>query len=139
MNNEEQFIIKDLPEFVNASRRLVFQNFGSKTDTDDLLADMSLEDEQEMNSLLSYDESLSIMRSFLRKEMNKKTKEYRYLLNEDTYMSIITALNDRLVSNVLNNLVNKGLIETAYDEKSDDFIFWVSNNDTAEEQKPETD
>lgn len=44
-------------------------------------------------------------------------------------MLIITALNDRLVSNILNSLVNKGLIETAYDDSRNDFVFWVKDND----------
>lgn len=139
MSNEEQFLIKDLEQFVNASRRLVFQNLGSQTETTNILDKMSLDEEEEMDNLLSYDEALSIIKPFFKKQTNKKTKEYRYLLNEDRYVSMINSLNDRLVSNVLNNLVNKGLIETAYDEKCNDFIFWVAENDKPQEQKPETD
>lgn len=139
MSNEEQFLIKDLEQFVNASRRLVFQNLGSQTETNNILDKMSLDEEEEMDDLLSYEEALSIIKPFFKKQINKKTKEYRYLLNEDIYISMITALNDRLVSNVLNSLVNKGLIETAYDEKCNDFIFWVANNDKTSNEKPETD
>ena len=43
-----------------------------------------------------------------------------------------------MISNMLNTLVNKGLLETAYDNESNDFIFWVKNNETSQE-KPETD
>lgn len=147
MMNEEWFIIKDLKEFINASRRLVFQNFGSKSDDDfdieHMLTDMSLDDETEMDNVLSYNEAFTIAKSFIKRQINKKTKEHRYILNEDVYMSIITALNDRMISNILNNLVNKGLIETAYDDQSNDFVFWVKDEHKKNIDKssgsPETD
>ena len=134
--NKEWFIIKDLKEFVNSSRRLVFQSFGKdstkENEIDNMLddiANMSIEDESEMNTVLSYDEALTIVQPFLRKQFNKKTKENRYLISESLYLDIINALNDRMVSNILNSLVNKGLIETAYDDKCNDFIFWIKDND----------
>lgn len=140
--SKETFIINNLEDFINATRRLVFQNFGAKSDKDlDLdiiINNSSPEDEQEMNRMLSYSESYSIIKSFVKKQTNKNTKETRYILDENIYMSIIISLNDRLISNILNGLVNKGLIETAYDEKSNDFIFWVNSNDS-KNKKTETD
>lgn len=131
--NEEWFIIKNLEEFINASRRLVFKNFGAKSDDDididNFLINMSQDDETEMDTILSYQEAFSITKSIIKRQTNKKTNKHRYILNEQMYMSVINALNDRMVSNVLNSLVNKGLIETAYDEKTNDFIFWVNEND----------
>lgn len=146
--NKEWFVIKNLKEFVNSSRRLVFQNFGKdstkENEIDNMLddiANMSIEDESEMNTVLSYDESWTIVQPFLRKQFNKKTKENRYLISESLYLDIINALNDRMVSNILNSLVNKGLIETAYDTESNDFVFWcaktLDKNDNKE--KPEAD
>jgi len=41
-----------------------------------------------------------------------------------------------MVSNIINSLVKKGLIETAFDSEKNDFIFWVKDN---EQDKPETD
>lgn len=146
--NKEWFVIKNLKEFVNSSRCLVFQNFGKdstkENEIDNMLddiANMSIEDESEMNTVLSYDESWTIVQPFLRKQFNKKTKENRYLISESLYLDIINALNDRMVSNILNSLVNKGLIETAYDTESNDFVFWcaktLDKNDNKE--KPEAD
>ena len=126
------FVIKNFSEFVEASRKLVFNNFGSKLDDDSsvetMLVDLSIEDQKELDIVLSYNESATIVRSFIKKQKNKKTKESRYLVDEESYMLIITSLNDRLVSNVLNSLVNKGLVETAYDDKCNDFVFWVKDN-----------
>jgi hypothetical protein len=136
--NKEWFIIKDLKEFVDSSRRLVFQSFGkeisqeNKNDIDNILDDIrniSVEDESEMNIVLSHDEALTIIQPFLREQFNKKTKKNRFLVSESIYIDIITSLNDRMVSNILNSLVNKGLIETAYDDKCNDFIFWIKDND----------
>lgn len=148
--NTEWFIVKNLEEFINSSRRLVFQSFGknitqeNKNTIDDMLdniTNMSTDDELEMNTVLSYDESLAIVNPLLKKQINKKTKENRYLISESLYLDIINALNDRMVSNILNSLVNKGLIETAYDTESNDFVFWcaktLDKNDNKE--KPEAD
>lgn len=139
--NNNWFIIKNLKEFTDASRKLVFNNFGSKleddSDLETVLTDLSSEDQKELDEVLSYNESVSIIRGFLKKQKNKKTKATRYLVDEKLYISIITALNDRLVSNILNSLVNKGLIETAYDAESNDFVFWCAKNDQ-EKNKPET-
>ena len=115
--NKEWFIIKDLKEFVDSSRRLVFQSFGKNTTEEDQnviddmldnINNMSTDDESEMNIVLSYEESLAIINPFLKKQINKKTKENRFLVSESIYMNIVHALNDRMVSNILNSLVNKG-------------------------------
>ncbi|NBT08684.1 MAG: hypothetical protein EBS98_07780, partial [Chitinophagia bacterium] len=54
--------------------------------------------------------------------------------------TILEELNSRLVSNILNSLVNKGLIESAYDSDTNDFVFWVKNDSKDKQQeKPETD
>jgi len=131
------FVIKNLTDFINASRRLVFQSFGQKTDDqfeiENMITNISEQEQAELDKILSFEEAQSIIKPFLKKQTNKKNKEQRLILNEDTYMSIIEALNDRLVSNILNGLVNKGLIETAYDEESNDFVFWINDKKIGED------
>lgn len=140
--SDEWFVIKNLEEFVNASRRLVFQSFGHKTEDqleiEDMISNISDKEQQELDSVLSYEESCSLIKPILKKQVNKKNKNVRYILSEDLYLSIIEALNDRLVSNILNGLVNKGLIETGFDDESNDFVFWIKDNDKQNET-PETD
>lgn len=140
------FIVKNLEEFIDASRRLVFNNFGSKSDDDteieNLLTSLSEQDQQELDEILSLKESTSIVNTFLKKQTNKKTKENRFIINEVLYLEMVSALNDRLVSNLLNGLVNKGLVETGFDEKSNDFVFWINNEYKKQiknnQEKPET-
>lgn len=138
---QEWFEIKDLENFINATRRLVFQHFGQKENEiniDDLLSKIDPKDQTEMDTVLSYQESLSIAEPFIRKQISKYDKnKVRYLLSEDNYMLMIESLNDRLVSNILNSLVNKGLIETAYDEKCNDFVFWINNKIIGEDNNNE--
>ena len=136
--NDEWFIIKDLNGFIEASRALVFNNFGANQNEsiDPLALSVSDLDQDELDSVLSYDETKNIIIDLLRKQTNKRNQKIRYLLNNDLYMKIISAIGDRMTSNILNSLVNRGLVETAYDENADDFIFWVKEN---ENDKPETD
>jgi len=49
-------------------------------------------------------------------------------MNNSMFLSIIESLNDRMVSNLLNSLVNRGLVETAYDAEENDFVFWVKDD-----------
>jgi hypothetical protein len=138
-NNHEWFVIVDLDNFIDATRALVFNNFGKNQNNEepDLLSfSVHPDDIKEINTILSFDESQVIVKGMIKKQVNKKTQNIRYLIDDDIYLKIIYALNDRMVSNILNGLVNKGLVESGYDDESNDFVFWIKNND---KQKPETD
>ena len=126
--NNDWFIIKDIDNFVNATRALVFNNFSKNKDNEepDLISfSVHPDDISEIDQILSFDESKNITNTFIRKQRNKNTREIRYILNDNLYIEVVSALNDRMVSNILNGLVNKGIVETAYDEEKDDFIFWI--------------
>ena len=150
MNNEEWFIIKDIDELTNSARALVFNNFGKTTEPEteeeadpvnDLLLEVDPKDQKELDSVLSYSESLIIVKQHIKKQINKKTDSIRYVMSNNIFLTIIESLNDRMVSNLLNSLVNRGLVETGYDEESNDFVFWVKENDNNKNktEKPETD
>lgn len=139
--NEEWFIVKNIDELINAARAIVFNNFGKKSSlnteevtnlVDDLLLEVDPKDQKELDETLSYSESLIIVKQHIKKQVHKKTDKVRYIMNEKMFMSIIESLNERMVSNLLNSLVNKGLVETAYDDEDDDFIFWVKEDNNKE-------
>jgi len=139
--NEEWYVIKNIEEFVDKTRTLVFNNFGNtenENDIDSLLDTIKPEDQEEFDLVLSHDESMVITKSLAKKQTNKKNQETRYLVSDSVYYEIIQSLNDRMVSNLLNNLVNKGMVETGFDEESNDFIFWLKD-DKQNKEKPETD
>jgi len=140
MSKSEWFVVPNIDEFTLKARSIVYANFGSWENNDnyDILID-SLEekDQEELDKVLSQQESLVIIIENLRKEKNKRTNKTRYVLNDQIFADIIAKLNERMVSNIISNLVQKGLVETAFDSEANDFVFWVK--DTDEKEKPETD
>lgn len=138
---EDWFVIKDFDTFINATRAMVFNNFGQKQNGtwEDLnLNPVDDSDIEEFDQVLSYNESALIAKEILRKQFNKiNRKKQRYLVSESQYLDLIDALNNRMVGNILNNLVNKGLVETSFDEETNDFVFWVKDDET--KNNPETD
>ena len=53
-------------------------------------------------------------------------------MSDDVFTSIVEDFNSRLVSNLLQQFVSKGLIESSYSVEDNDFIFWL--NDEHEEK-----
>ena len=141
MSESKWFVIPNLSEFTDKARAIVYNNFGvwqNKSDLDVIIDDVVENEKEEFNKVLSHQESLVIVKENIKKERNKITKETRYVLNDDMFADIVYKLNDRMVSNIVNCLVQKGLVETAFDSEANDFIFWVKNDEN-EKEKPETD
>ena len=137
------FIINNLTDFTNKARAIVYNNFGvwqDKSDIDVIIDDVVENEREEFDKILSHQESLVIVKENIKKERNKITKKTRYVLNDEIFAEIVHKLNDRMVSNIINGLVKKGLVETAFDSEINDFIFWVKDDeDKNNEEKPETD
>ena len=138
-----KYEIKNLEEFTESARRVVFGGFGksveeTKDDFTDMLESLSDEEEHEMNEVLSQQESLLIVESIAKKQTHKKTQKTRYVVNEKIFNDILEALNARLVSNILSNLTKKGLIESAYDDELNDFVFWCPEDEDKKNKKPKT-
>lgn len=139
MKKDDWFVINDLEAFIDTTRILVFNSFGTEKTTswDELpLDELSESEEKEMDNILSHEESLLIAKDILKKQKNRKTKEERYLVNDGIYYKYVSALNERMVGNILSSLVNKGLVESAFDSEANDFIFWVKDET---KENPETD
>jgi polyribonucleotide nucleotidyltransferase len=138
MSKDQWFFINDFDEFVDHSRSLVFKFFGEVNNIADdsmtaSLAKLSHEEIKEMDETLTHEESATIIKNHAKQQINRKTKQIRYCLTDKLLQSIIEDLNSRMVSNILNSLVNKGILDSAYDDQQNDFIFWVKE----EKQKPE--
>lgn len=134
----EWFIIKNLEEFTDKARAIVFNNFGKWEGVDkidEMMDAVKDSEKEELDKVLSYEESLVIVKQRARKQTNKKTNKTRYILNEKLFTTIVEDLNSRMVSNILNELVKKGLVESAYDSESNDFIFWVKDDKDTKNQK----
>ena len=145
MNDNEWFVIDDLQKFVESTRVLVFDSFGSQNEktVDELammLSELEESESEELETTLTQTECMVIAKKYLRKQINKSTNEERYVIDTNRYMEMIESFNTRMISNMLNNLSNRGLIESAYDSEANDFIFWIKDDSQKEQdQKPETD
>jgi predicted AAA+ superfamily ATPase len=127
---EDSYIIKDFDAFIEATRVLVFNTFSEQKNNvlDHNISNLHEKEVNELDSVLSQSECILIAEDFITKQTNKKTKEKRYIITDSNYMSMVEAFNSRMVSNILSNLVNKGIIDSAYDEDKNDFVFWIKNN-----------
>lgn len=138
---QEWFVIKDVEKFVESTRILVFNNFGteknSKSFTDSIKIEIEPNERDELDRILSYKECFLMAESIFKKQVHKKTLEKRYLVSDDLYHKYVEKLNERMIGNILNGLVNKGLVEVGFDSESNDFVFWLKDNENQE--KPETD
>lgn len=142
-----KYRIDDKERFLEASRVLTYNLFGTDASIDmDKInfdkASLSEEALEELDMILSLKETTIISKDFLKQ--SKKHKKI-FLISEDGYIKFLETLNARMVSNILSVMSSKGLLETAFSEEDNDFVFWVKNktedldNDSEEIQKPEAD
>lgn len=125
------YIITDVELFVDTIRRIVYNGFAQEIPEDIDLFIKSFEniDENELDETLTLKECLAIVshQKLITTQVSKTTGNKRFVVTEDNYYKMIDDFNNRLVSNLLSSLVAKGLIESAYCEEENDFIFWVKD------------
>tara|TARA_B100001778_G_scaffold333816_1_gene343272 strand:+ start:572 stop:1036 length:465 start_codon:yes stop_codon:yes gene_type:complete len=138
--------ISNIDKLVNFSRRLIYYNFDdeseklSDADFFEQVQKIKQEDMPELDKYLPFDEAKNIMKSLLIKRRHKKTKVSKLFMKESDYDELLIQLNKRMVSNIVRGLVNKGVVESAFDDEKNDFIFWVKDKyDEFDNDKPETD
>lgn len=129
----EWFVIDDIEKFIESTRVLVYSSFAdNKTPINEysiFVEDLDDEEKIELDKCLSQSESMAISQAYLQSIKSKKNK-IKYKISTKLYMSLIESLNARMISNMLQKLTSDGVLETAYDEKLNDFIFWVKDNET---------
>jgi len=145
MNKDNWYIVDDIDEFVLSTRKLIYNHFGKEKSNQSkfdslMLTEINPDEQEEFDQVLTQEESLLIAKNILKKQTHKKSNEVRYLVSDNLYRDMVESLNDRMVSNILNSLVNKGYLESGYDAESNDFVFWIKEDqDEQNKEKPETD
>ena len=134
-NDKPWFLIKDFEGFVNHARGIVFKAFGESVGQQEIDEDMSIIyeslsklDLEEMNRTLPLEQCLLITKQHIKIKTNKKTKEIKYYINDEVLFSLLESFNTRMVSNILSKLTNDGLLESAFDEAKNDFVFWIKED-----------
>jgi len=136
------YVVPDLDKFTDKARAIVYNNFGvwkNKDTLDTMIDEVKKDEQEEFDKLLSHQESLLIVKELVKKQKNIKTKKIRYAINDSIFADIVYRLNDRMVSNIVTSLVQKGLVESAYDSEANDFVFWIKDENKNDKEKPETD
>lgn len=117
------YVINDLTEFATYIRKISLHKFSqaNQSVSDEFSTCLSEEkNNTEDENVISIKEVENIIVSLI-----KKNKRGEFLLSSRILIKIIEEINERIVTNLLNILVNKNIIESAFDEKTNDFIFWV--------------
>jgi len=143
-NKKEWFQVINLDKFIESTRVLIFNSFGKNNEKQQdelsfILEDLPKAEIEELNTVLTQEECMIMSKEFLKERRNNKTKQTTFLITNQKYLEMVESFNSRMISNMLNNLVNKGLLETAYDSESNDFVFWIKDNDKNQNEKPKTD
>lgn len=132
-NDDDQWMeVVNVTKLLNFSRKLVFYNFDStysSLDDEEFIlkvGEIKISEEPEVDKLLPYKESLLMFNEHLRREKRKNSaKGYTIYIKDKDYDLFLEQLCERMVSNIIQSLVKKGLVETAFDNEKNDFIFWV--------------
>ena len=128
---ETMYTMRNPDEFINQIRRLVFAGFGIKDIGEDELQTLIQNiDEEEMNRTISFEECKVIAMEYL--EPKKIRRRVKYFLTEENFTNLVEAINSRLVSNLITELVDDGQLESAWDSEANDFIFWVADKKIGE-------
>lgn len=135
-DDELHYVIGDINDFVDKTRQIVYLGFGiedeTKIEDDDFLGLLSEVDQEDLDKCLTHEECLAIVNTHV-KPRRTKLGTVKYIFNDNVFDEIIDAFNSRLVSNLLAQLVEKGEIESGWDDEENDFIFWIP--DSEEEEK----
>ena len=129
--------IANVKKLIDFSRRIVYHNFDDEnehlTDKDFLKKVDSIKvDDAEMDSLLPYNECKNIMKPFLVRVVTKN--EIYFKIEEDDYDLFLNQLSRRMISNIVKDLVSKGMVESAFDNEKNDFVFWIKKQDEHSEE-----
>ena len=140
MSDDMVYVISDIDQFVDETRKIVFGAFGkpdlNENNSEDFIEELADIDKQELDATLTHAECMAILHTHIKPRKTKKGK-IKYLISDEAFSMIIEDFNARLVSNLLSQLVKDGIVESSYDEEANDFIFWVKeeykNNDKKED------
>ena len=137
MNNNEWLEIHNIKEFTDFIRNIVYVSFLDSTEDEETyeidisksFETLTKAEKEEMEEVLNTKECSNIILENSRRLKNKKTKKIKYLINDQLLHKIIESINQRMVSNIIAKLVKKGVLESAFDEEKNDFVFWNKEKD----------
>lgn len=131
---ENVYDITNLLEFLDASRVWLYTMFGGLNPSESMeikYVDLEVEEKQEIDKVLNIKEVINIAQEYIK--FNER--DGIWLITEDRYEQLLIELNARMTSNLLASMVSSGILESAYDSKINDFVFWRSDTDEKNNNK----
>lgn len=132
---KQWYDITDINQFVEATRVLVYTAFAnSNFDIQNMsmaFTDLTDAEQLELNGCLSTNETINIAKDFM-KVKNKDKNKKSYIISDKGYIDLMDALTTRITANLLHKLSNDGVLDSAFDEELNDFVFWTKDEDTDE-------
>lgn len=141
--DEEWMEIVNLDKLIQFSRKLIFYNFDEANDDLDTEEFMNKverikdRDIHEIELLLPIKECRQIFEELTMSKRHKKTKILTHFIKDDNYDIVLERLNQRMISNMVQGLVKKGVLETGFDNDRNDFVFWIKKDDDADNKEAE--
>ena len=129
-SDEMYYVITDINKFVLETRKIVFGGFGQdidKENIDNFISELTDTDIEDLDNTLSQEECIAIIHTHIKPRKTKSGKT-KCLMSDNVFTTIIEDFNSRLISNLLQQLVSKGLIESSYSVEDNDFIFWLKED-----------
>lgn len=135
---DTELFVFDLDKLINVSRAIVYMTLDDNEDISDNeffrnIDTMSKEEKEEMDRIISYEESKMIISQFVKRKRNKRTKEVGFFMKESDYEIVLDQFRQRMVSNIVSTLVAKDVLESAFDPEKNDFVFWVKKQGETDE------
>lgn len=133
-----KYEITDVTRFVNGSRVFVYKNFSGLSQEEPPtkpisyefnIKTLTLEEVAELETCLNTKEATLIFNEYASK------KDDALYMTETEYMDYLAALTSRMTSNLLKSLANKNLLNIAFDEEKNDFVFWPNEQDTKDTEE----
>lgn len=126
--------ITNVETFISTLRESILESYETQmqepnNEFDEDLMKLVQEKNENVECYFSIEEAKSIASPIIEniKNRNKSIGINKNLINHKQFLKILHAFNQRIVSNILLELSREGLIESGFDEKANDFIFWVKN------------
>jgi hypothetical protein len=128
--------ISNIKKFTEYLRNIVYINFKDDNQDDSKnyqinlgedLPEITDEEKKELSEILTQKECIVIVKETSKKIIHKKTKNIKYLINDNILFKLIEDFNQRMTSNIIAKLVKRGILESAYDDEKNDFIFWKND------------
>lgn len=111
--------VTDIDNFIKKIKKITIKKFKIINDKlDDDISKKINDNIKDIDSIINDQEVENIIYPLI----IKKGKEN--LVTEESLANIVENINNRIISNSIAKLVSEGNLESAYDEKLNDFIFW---------------